>query len=191
MTNKQISINVPDVHIGNEIKKYLKDHKISQAKMSRSLNMYPSNFARILKRKSIASRTLEKVSNAAGYNFFLLWCVDFPSEQAPFPVPSRTAVIKDSIKSRLKELHMTQIEFASKLGVTSANVSLIKRKTFFDTDKLAEFSRILGRNFFYVYCTVESSMLNESDSLLVIENARLKEELSTAKMEIARLRYTV
>ena len=64
-------------------------------------------------------------------------------------------------------------------------------ETFFDTDKLAEFSRILGRNFFYVYCTVESSMLNESDSLLVIENARLKEELSTAKKEIARLRCTV
>lgn len=101
----------------------------------------------------------------------------------------------------MKELKMQQLEFATAIGIARSDVNRILRKTSFNTDKLAQISRILGKNFFNEYCLNKKQVNNntsEGDSLLikryenlVIENSRLKQELTDARMEIARLRYTV
>ena len=98
---------------------------------------------------------------------------------------------------------MSQIDFASRGGIPRSDYARVTKKTSFDTDKLAQISRILGKNFFYEYC-INSDMKqkikdkSEGNNLLinryenlVIENSRLKQELTDARMEIARLRYTI
>ena len=193
------SINIPDIHIGNEIKKYLKGMAISQAKIARSMNMPTSNLNRVLKRKSTDTRMLIKLCNAAEYNFFQLWCINTPTAQPFNSFPLKSVVIGDCIRHRMQEIKMTQTELGGYLGVTSQEISRLIKKESFDTDMLAEFSRILRKNFFYdcylpspLQKTIPSDniLLDRYDNL-VIENSRLKQELSAAQMEIARLRCTV
>ena len=64
------SINIPDIHIGNEIKKYLMGMAISQAKIARAMNMPATNLNRVLKRKSTDTRMLIQLCNAAEYKYF-------------------------------------------------------------------------------------------------------------------------
>ena len=193
------SINIPDIHIGNEIKKYLMGMAISQAKIARAMNMPATNLNRVLKRKSTDTRMLIQLCNAAEYNFFLLWCIDTPTEQPFNSFPLKSVAISDSIRHRMQEIKMTQTELGGYLGVTSQEISRLIKKESFDTDMLAEFSRILRKNFFYdCYLPSPPQKTIPSDNILldrydnlVIENSRLKQELSAAQMEIARLTYTV
>ena len=193
------SINIPDIHIGNEIKKYLMGMAISQAKIARAMNMPATNLNRVLKRKSTDTRMLIQLCNAAEYNFFLLWCIDIPTEQPFNSFPLKSVAISDSIRHRMQEIKMTQTELGGYLGVTSQEISRLIKKESFDTDMLAEFSRILRKNFFYdcylpspLQKTIPSDniLLDRYDNL-VIENSRLKQEFSEAQIEIARLRCTV
>ena len=96
---------------------------------------------------------------------------------------------------------MSQIDFASRGGVPRSDYARVTKKTSFDTDKLAQISRILGKNLFNEYFLNKKQANNDTsdgDNLLikryenlVIENSRLKQELTDARMEIARLRYTI
>ncbi len=64
------TISVPDIHIGNEILRYLKDSGKTQAFLARGLNMPTSNLARILKRKSMETDRLFQICLSLDYNFF-------------------------------------------------------------------------------------------------------------------------
>ena len=96
---------------------------------------------------------------------------------------------------------MSQIDFASRSGIPRSDYARVTKKTTFDTDKLAQISRILGKNLFNEYFLNKKQVIDnelDGESLLikryenlVIENSRLKQELTDARMEIARLRYTV
>ena len=199
--NNNILIQIPDIHIGNEISSYLKDRGVSKAKLARDLGMDSAYLGRLLSKKSLETKTLISICNALEHNFFILWCPDIQSNDlisAPVEAPYCIGKIIDL---RLRELKMTQIDFASRGGIPRSDYARVTKKTSFDTDKLAQISRILGKNFFNEYCLNKkqvNSNTPEGDSLLikryenlVIENSRLKQELTDARMEIARLRYTV
>lgn len=93
---------------------------------------------------------------------------------------------------------MTQIEFASKLGVAQSEISRILRKSSFETDKLIVISRILGYNFFHDFYhelpspqamdPYTSTRLMERYEEIVIENDRLKREISLLKEENNKLK---
>ena len=201
--NNKVLIQIPDIHIGNEINAYLKDKGISKAKLARDLCMDPANLGRRIKKKSIETHFLVKLCNVIGHNFFTLWCGSISPENLSFIATIEPESIGRLINIRLKDMKIKQIEFASQLGITQPEITKIIRKTSFNTDKLAYISRILGKNFFYEYC-INSDMKqkikdkSEGNNLLinryenlVIENSRLKQELTDARMEIARLRYTI
>ena len=172
---------------------------ISQAKIARAMNMPATNLNRVLKRKSTDTRMLIQLCNAAEYNFFQLWCINTPTAQPFNSFPLKSVVIGDCIRHRMQEIKMTQTELGGYLGVTSQEISRLMKKESFDTDMLAEFSRILRKNFFYdCYLPSPPQKTIPSDNILldrydnlVIENSRLKQELSAAQMEIARLTYTI
>lgn len=201
--NNKVLIQIPDIHIGNEINAYLKDKGISKAKLARDLCMDSANLGRRIKKKSIETHFLVKLCNVIGHNFFTLWCGSISPENLSFIATIEPESIGRLINIRLKDMKIKQIEFASQLGITQPEITKIIRKTSFNTDKLAYISRILGKNFFYEYC-INSDMKqeikdkSEGNNLLinryenlVLENSRLKQELTDARMEIARLRYTI
>lgn len=201
--NNNVLIQIPDIHIGNEINAYLKDKGISKAKLARDLCMDSANLGRRIKKKSIETHFLVKLCNAIGHNFFTLWCGRISPENLSFTTTIEPESIGCLINIRLKDMKIKQIEFASQLGIAQPEITKIIRKTSFNTDKLAIISRILGKNFFYEYCinndmrqeikdkSEGSNLLINRYENLVIENSRLKQELTDARMEIARLRYTV
>ena len=199
--NNNILIQIPDIHIGNEISSYLKDRGVSKAKLARGLGMDSAYLGRLLSKKSLETKTLISICNALNHNFFILWCPDIQSNDlisAPVEAPDCIGKIIDL---RLREIKMSQIDFASRGGIPRSDYARVTKKTTFDTDKLAQISRILGKNLFNEYFLNKKQVIDnelDGESLLikryenlVIENSRLKQELTDARMEIARLRYTI
>ena len=189
--NNNVLIQIPDIHIGNEISFYLKDRGVSKAKLARDLGMDSAYLGRLLSKKSLETKTLISICNALNHNFFILWCPDIQSNDlisAPVEAPDCIGKIIDL---RLREIKMSQIDFASRGGIPRSDYARVTKKTSF---------RILGKNLFNEYFLNKKQANNDTsdgDSLLikryenlVIENSRLKQELTDARMEIARLRYT-
>ena len=203
MNKDNITIQIPDVHIGNEVLAYLSAKDISKSKLARGIGMATTNLCHYLRRKSIETRTLVLICNYLEYNFFLYWCEDIQLSQPLYTPIENPDCIGEKIDQRIRQLKMTQMEFSTAIGIARSDVNRILRKTSFDTDRLAMISRTLGKNFFYEYCLNKSqNQVNKSasdgDSLLikryenlVIENSRLRQELTDARIEIAKLRYTI
>jgi len=199
--NNNALIQIPDIHIGNEISTYLKDKGVPKSRLAREIGMNAANLGKLLKKKSFETKTLISICNALEHNFFILWCPDIQSDDiisAPVEAPDCIGKIIDL---RLRELNMKQSVFTSRGNIHRNDYYRVIKKSSFDTDKLAQISRILGKNFFNEYCLKKKQTNNntsDGDSLLikryenlVIENSRLKQELNDARMEIARLRYTI
>ena len=203
MNKDNITIQIPDVHIGNEVLAYLSAKDISKSKLARGIGMATTNLCRYLKRKSIETHTLVLICNYLEHNFFLNWCEDIQLSQPLYMPIDNPDCIGEKIDQRIRQLKMTQMEFSTAIGIARSDVNRILRKTSFDTDRLAMISRILGKNFFYEYCLNKSqNQVNKSasdgDSLLIkryenliIENSRLRQELNDARIEIAKMRYTL
>ena len=199
--NNNVLIQIPDIHIGNEISSYLKERGVSKAKLARDLGMDSAYLGRLLSKKSLETKTLISICNALNHNFFILWCPDIQSNDLISASVEAPDCIGKIIDLRLREIKMSQIDFASRGGIPRSDYARVTKKTSFDTDKLAQISRILGKNLFNEYFLNKKQVINnelDGDSLLikryenlVIENSRLKQELTDARMEIARLRYTV
>ena len=197
-------IQVPDIHIGNEILSCLKNKGITLAKLARTIRMDPANLGRSLKRKSIETLTLIKISQAIGHNFFLLWIEDTTPEQFSSTIAEEpNKAIGNSVKIRMNELNITQKVFAARLGITQPGINRLINKTSVNTDYLAHISRLLGKNFFKEFCFDKKQIQTDKEEAastgllisrfekLVLENSRLKQELTDARMEIARLRCMV
>ena len=197
-------IQVPDIHIGNEILSFLKSKGIYITTLARTIRMDPSNLGRTLKRKSMETLMLIKISQAIGHNFFLLWIEDTTPEQFSSTIAEEpNEAIGNSVKIRMNELNITQKVFAARLGITQPGINRLLNKTSINTDYLAHISRLLGKNFFKEFCfdkkqiqadkeeTASTNLLISRYEKLVLEISRLKQELTDARMEIARLRYTV
>lgn len=187
-------VNIPDIHVGNMVLGYLKKNRITQAELARGLELDTSYLHRLLSRKSIETDKLLKICIALDYNFFPVFCNDSSAyvEGTAFG-PVNLGV---HIEKRLKEIGMTQVEFASKLGVAQSEVSRLLKKESFETDKLTIISRILSYNFFrdfYHGLPAEESKDTYARILLryeeiIIENDRLRNEVEKLKKENAELK---
>ncbi len=189
-------IEIVDVHVGNLILEYLKENRITQAELARKLQLDTSYLHRLLVRKSMETDRLVEICAALDHNFFPIFCNDVAAYEkgtAFGPVE-----VGANIEKRLKEIGMTQIEFASKLGVAQSEISRILRKSSFETDKLIVISHILGYNFFHDFYhelpspqamdPYTSTRLMERYEEIVIENDRLKREISLLKEENNKLK---
>ena len=146
-------IQVPDIHIGNEILSFLKSKGIYITTLARTIRMDPSNLGRTLKRKSMETLMLIKISQAIGHNFFLLWIEDTTPEQFSSTIAEEpNEAIGNSVKIRMNELNITQKVFAARLGITQPGINRLLNKTSINTDYLAHISRLLGKNFFKEFC---------------------------------------
>ena len=178
-------ITVPDIHIGNIILDYLNKNRISKAELARGLKLDASYLHRLLLKKSMETSRLLEICIVLDYNFFTFFCNDSKANEKG--TSFGPVEIGSNIEKRLKEIEMTQTEFASKLGVSQSEVSRLLKKTSFETDKLSYISHILGYNFFkdfyHVYSSEQSNDLLSYTKIMerydevIIENDRLKQKL--------------
>ena len=165
--------------------------------------MDPANLSRLLKRKSMETLMLIKISQAIGHNFFLLWIEDTTLEQFSSTIAEEpNGTIGNIVKIRMNELNIMQKDFAARLGITQPGINRLINKTSLKTDYLAHISGLLGKNFFKEFCFDKKQIQTDKEEpstnllisryeMLVLENSRLKQELNDARQEIARLRYTI
>lgn len=86
------------------------------------------------------------------YNFFEEFC---GREDTNAGTPNREWPIVNvgsTIESYLKEIKMTQIEFAELLGVKQPEISRLLKRSDIETEKLAFISKVLKHNFFEEFC---------------------------------------
>ena len=50
--NNNALIQIPDIHIGNEISTYLKDKGVPKSRLAREIGMNAANLGKLLKKKS-------------------------------------------------------------------------------------------------------------------------------------------
>ena len=104
----------------------------------------------------------------------------------------------------MKDLKMTQIEFATAIGIARSDVNRILRKISFDTDKLRIISEALNHNFFKDFYSAKDIPISKEQmderhmaSLvlrleeLAIENDRLKHDLQSSVEENDRLKKII
>ena len=193
-------INIPDIHVGNMIVDFLKANSRSQAYLARSLAMNTANLNKILKRKSIETEKLFEICIVLEHNFFAIFGGDQDMVDGNYTLGEPEIGLH--IEKRMRDLKMTQSEFASKIGISRSDVNRILKKTSFDTDKLSEISRALNYNFFkdfyrYFDGTEENLREHYKESVLIrleeliIENDRLKRELQDSLEEIAKLKQII
>lgn len=176
-----------DFHVGDLIISFLKTSNIPQAHLARELSMATSNVNRLLKRDSMDTSLLLEISKKLNHTFFADISGDV-QENKPFTFVSPQ--IGKHIEERLKELKMTQTQFATILNVTPAEVSRLIRKESFDVQKLLRISRILNYNFFkdfYQYTNGQerskaegwASLLKRNEELIV-ENTKYRDFLNNS-----------
>lgn len=194
------NIDIPEIHVGNMILDYMKQHRISQAELARNIKLDTSNLNKLLKKKSMETDRLMDICIALEHNFFPLFCNDtkaYNSETSYGPID-----LGVHIEMRMKEIGMTQVEFASKLGVSQSEISRILNKDSFETDKLTIISRILGYNFFQDFYHITPTTTQQVDNImgaelliryeeLIIENERLRNEIAQLRKEIQELKGTI
>ena len=174
-----------DIHIGTAIDLWIRTHKITQSKFAQMIGKPATNAARLLKKKSMDTLLLQSISMVLKHNFFREFCKDMPYEEPE--IETIVVNIGESINRRLKEIKMTQTEFASLLKIKQPDVSRILKRDSIDTEKLAVISELLGYNFFKEYIPKEknsrpaeqnSETLLDRFEALVIENRNLKTEIT-------------
>lgn len=193
------NIDIPEIHIGNMILDYMKQHRISQAELARNIKLDTSNLNKLLKKKSMETDRLMDICIALEHNFFPLFCNDtkaYNSVTSYGPID-----LGVHIEMRMKEIGMTQVEFASKLGVSQSEISRILNKDSFETDKLTIISRILGYNFFQDFYHITPTTQQVDNIMgaelliryeeLIIENERLRNEIAQLRKEIQELKGTI
>ena len=174
-----------DIHIGAAVDLWIRTHKITQSMFAQMIGKPATNAARLLKKKSMDTLLLQSISMVLKHNFFREFCKDLPYEEPE----TETIVVNigESINRRLKEIKMTQTEFASLLKIKQPDVSRILKRDSIDTEKLAVISELLGYNFFKEYipknnksrpAEQNSETLLDRFEALVIENGNLKTEIT-------------
>lgn len=197
------SVLIPDIHIGNVVLDYLDKNRISKAELARYIKMDSANLSRLLKRKSIETDKLTDICQSLSHNFYAIWTGERDLEQDISVSVESPKCIGQLIDKRLNELKITQVEFATRLGVKQPEITKIIRKTSINTDKLAVISRVLNYNFFKdFYYKEEIPDIETQDNThvaylvscikdLTIENDHLKQDLQSSVEEIERLKKII
>lgn len=200
---ERIELNIPDIHVGNLLSDYLKSINRPQAYLAKMLNMASTNLSKLLKKKSIETEKLFDISMKLEHNFFAV----FGNDQDLMDAGTYKITMPELgllIEKRMKDLKMTQMEFATAIGIARSDVNRILRKISFDTDKLRNISEALNHNFFKdFYSAKDIPIIKEQmderhmASLvlrleeLAIENDRLKHDLQSSVEENERLKKII
>lgn len=179
-------VKLTDIHIGEAIDKWIRTHNITQAKFAQLLSMPTSNAVRLLKKKTMDARLLQAIGLQLRHNFFR----EFVAGKTFDGEDTQTMIVNigASINRRLKELKMTQTEFAAGLGIYQPEVSKILKQGSIDTGKLAAISELLDYNFFEEYIPNGEGTTNKTEGkisndilqrleTLIIENANQRTEI--------------
>ena len=182
MDNNKVILD--DFHVGNLIISFLKKSNIPQARLAKELGMATPNVNRLLKRESMDTTLLFKISKILNHNFFAEISGEIDEDKSFILIHVH---IGNRIETRLKELKMTQTQLATILDVTPAEVSRLIKKDSFDAQKLLKISRLLNYNFFQDYYKSdhlyegnhvdELTVILKRNEELVAENTRLKDYL--------------
>lgn len=200
---ERIELNIPDIHVGNLLSDYLKSINRPQAYLAKMLNMASTNLSKLLKKKSIETEKLFDISMKLEHNFFAVFGNDLDLMDAgtyKITMPELGLLIE----KRMKDLKMTQMEFATAIGIARSDVNRILRKISFDTDKLRIISEALNHNFFKDFYSAKDIPISKEQmderhmaSLvlrleeLAIENDRLKHDLQSSVEENDRLKKII
>ena len=192
---ERVELNIPDIHIGNLITDYLKSIDRPQAFLGKLLNMASTNLSKLLKKKSIETEKLFEISMKLEHNFFAIYGND-PDLMNAGTYKITMPELGLHIEKRMKDLRMTQIEFATAIGIARSDVNRILRKISFDTDKLRVISDALNYNFFKDFYSAKNDSLtkeqqNEQSNMGMIlrleelagENRLQKQEIENLKKE--------
>lgn len=206
------SINIPNINIGSLVAREFKRSGMTQAEFARRLNIPPSNVTRIFKKETIETSKLMELCDILGYNFFSEYCGDFDNAKNGYSL-KREIQIGTNIESRLRNIKMTQVEFANYLGVKQPVISRILKKDSIDTGRLIEISNILDYNFFSDFYESPLSDVNQEKASpqnktlmsensirqwgrilkrneeLVSENAKLKEYLREVYSQMQKFKH--
>lgn len=149
--------NIVNLHIGSAIEGRMEKMNISKAEFARRMQMPQSNASRILKKETMDSAKLQEICMKLDYNFFEDFCGREDqlagSGKHNWPIVN----IGSAIESRLKEIKITQSEFADVLGVKQPEVSRILKRNSLDTGKIVTISDILKCNFFEKFCIAKKA----------------------------------
>ena len=200
---ERIELNIPDIHVGNLLSDYLKSINRPQAYLAKMLNMASTNLSKLLKKKSIETEKLFDISMKLEHNFFAV----FGNDQDLMDAGTYKITMPELgllIEKRMKDLKMTQIDFATAIGIARSDVNRILRKISFDTDKLRIISEALNHNFFKDFYSAKDIPISKEQmderhmaSLvlrleeLAIENDRLKHDLQSSVEENDRLKKII
>ena len=170
---------VTDLHIGSIIEDRIEKLGISKAEFSRKLQMPQSNASRFLKKKSINTTKLQAISMKLNYNFFEEFCgredQNAGTANREWPIVN----IGSAIESYLKEIKMTQIEFAELLGVKQPEISRLLKRSDIETERLAFISKVLKHNFFEEFCTPTRGASTPSVADLIRDSERKMTPINT------------
>ena len=136
----------PNVHVGNRLKEWLKENKITAVFLSKQLGIPQSNFVKTLKRDSMKSDLLTNISNILQTNFFRLFWGDGGKDELFRKL--RVHHVGNTIKYYMIQAGMTQNNMAEKLGVNQSHISNILRREVCETKRIEQMSDILGVNIF-------------------------------------------
>lgn len=185
---------LPDTNIGEMICKHLKKTGKPKAYLGKKLNMTTSNLNRLLKKESLNTKWIEKISEALEYNFFAELCNDTEHVRTGYELTHGT--LGKAISRRLKEFNMNQAELASKIGVWPREICRIISNSSTESARLISISRELAYNFFQEFYTTESQVVDDKDvssgsitlldrfEQLVIANDNLRKENIKLRSEL-------
>ena len=177
------SINIPNINIGSLITREFKRSGMTQAEFARKLNIPPSNVTRIFKKETIETSKLIVLCGILDYNFFSDYCGDSDNAKNGYSL-NRDIQIGTNIESRLRNIKMTQVEFANYLGVKQPVVSRILKKESIDTGRLVEISKILSYNFFSDFYNIVNQESYTKEGHPSDDQAKIIGELYTEKVKL-------
>ena len=146
MVNNNI---VPDINVGESLKKWLKIHNITRQQFADAMGIYTSKVSRLLSNPTIDTEELFNISKVLQVNFFELFWSDTVIDE--FGNTLQSIHIGQNIEKQLKATDMTQAKLAELIGVQRTEIVRLIKKQSIDSGRLTAISRALNHNFFLVF----------------------------------------
>ncbi len=137
-----------DINIGSSIRKVLTKKNISQAQLGRMLEKPPTYITRLLNKKTIDTKTLERICDVLDHNFFKEYRLLETKKKEIIGFEVISVHIGWTISSIMKEKKITQAELGEYLGVSHQEISRLLKNVSVDTGKLVLISNFLNYDFF-------------------------------------------
>lgn len=192
----EFKFNIPDIHIGDSLRKWLKTHCITRQQFADAMGLPKSNIDRILFNPTIDTDKLIRISKVLQVNFFEEFWSDSVVDE--FGNTLQSIHIGQKIEMYMKSVDMSQAKMAELLGLQQPVISKILNRQSIDSGKLTEISRILEHNFFLDFygnieetatdLAVKAGYYMGKYNKLIIDYERVSRELLDCKAEVDRLK---